>query len=341
VQTFPIIRNGVVLEATALPFEDQAVLNPGCIEEDGIIHMVYRAVQDGNYSSIGYAQLKGSRVILRREEPLLKPELAYEVHGLEDPRLIKCDGVYYLFYTVYDGRDAQVAYATATRLPYFTKQGIISPKVSYGALAEQCAITQGNEPFAYLCQHYWPEYKGEVLLWEKDTFIFPKKIGGKFALIHRIKPEIQLLYFDDFSQLTAAYWLEYLASLETGTLLTQKYWFEDAAIGGGCPPLETEVGWLFIYHCVQWEGDRQVYRSGAALLDRDDPKKVLGRLPYPLFGPETEWEKNGDVSNVVFPTGAVIRGDSLDIYYGAADKRIAWARISLSALLAELKHHPQ
>ena len=111
---------------------------------------------------------------------------------------------------------------------------------------------------------------------------------------------------------------------------------ESRYIGGGCPPIETEFGWLLIYHGVEKINREHIYSACAALLDLNDPTKVLARLPFPLFKPDIDWELKGEVNNVVFPTGTALFGDTLYIYYGAADTQIACASMSLSSLLAEL-----
>jgi len=109
--------------------------------------------------------------------------------------------------------------------------------------------------------------------------------------------------------------------------------FESAYVGAGCVPIETELGWLLIYHSVEIKNNNKIYRASIALLDKKDPRKVLKRLPYPLFEPKKSWEKEGMVDNVVFPTGAVVEDDMLYIYYGAADLRIGLVTMSLSELL--------
>jgi beta-1,2-mannobiose phosphorylase / 1,2-beta-oligomannan phosphorylase len=114
------------------------------------------------------------------------------------------------------------------------------------------------------------------------------------------------------------------------------YKHESSYIGGGCPPIETEHGWLLIYHGVEENSRGRIYSACAALLDLNDPSIELARLPYALFSPEYDWELNGEVNNVVFPTGTALFGNTLFIYYGAADSHIACASLSLSALLAEL-----
>jgi len=185
---------------------------------------------------------------------------------------------------------------------------------------------------------YYKEKGGKnILLFEKDASLFPQKINNKFALLHRILPGIQIIYFDSFSDLTDNHWRDYLKSLGDFIVLDPLFWFENRNVGGGCPPIETEDGWLIIYHSVEDTPLGKIYHAAAALLDRKNPLKVLGRLSEPLFSPETSWEKGGGTSNVVFPTGAVIQGKRLFIYYGAADKLIAAKSIDLLELLSELK----
>ena len=102
-------------------------------------------------------------------------------------------------------------------------------------------------------------------------------------------------------------------------------------------PVETEKGWLIIYHGVKYLAGSPIYRAGAALLDRDHPDKVLARLPYWILGPEEYYEMWGDAPNVVFPTGAIPHGDELYIYYGAADSRLCLAMANIPELLEALE----
>ena len=122
-------------------------------------------------------------------------------------------------------------------------------------------------------------------------------------------------------------------------VLEPKYEHELSYVGGGCPPIETEKGWLIIYHGVHDSLKGYVYSACAALLDLENPNKELARLPYPLFSPEEKWELKGEVNNVCFPTGTVVEEDTLYIYYGAADERIAVVSLSISELLTELLNY--
>nr|MBU1327893.1 pesticidal protein Cry7Aa [Candidatus Omnitrophota bacterium] len=337
-------NEGVVLESSHNAFDDQAVLNPACVEIDGVTHMFYRGVRQGDMvSSIGYCQLVDNKVVKRLDQPVLFPEYDYEKKGVEDPRIVFLNGEYYIFYTAYDGKNASFAYATSTDLINFVKHGIISPRITYAEAGKllSCSKIKVKEKY-FLFESYIKDRQGaDILLWEKDAFIFPKKINNKFALVHRILPGIQVIYFDDFKDLTDDYWREYLKNLGSYILLESKYNFESRNIGGGCPPIETKEGWLLIYHGIEDSIQGRIYHAAAALLDLDDPTKVIGRMKQPLFSPAEKWEKRGDVDNVVFPTGTVLKDNRLYIYYGAADKLIAAKSVDINELLKELKNNKE
>ena len=331
---------GIILKKTNLEFENKAVLNPACIQVDDITHMFYRAVNHNDISSIGYCQLIDNKVVKRLKEPVLFPEYDYEKKGVEDPRITLLEGTYYLFYTAHDGKNALISYATSKDLVHFVKQGIISPKISYDE-AEDIFRGSGIRERYTMFEMFYKERGGkDILLFEKDAALFPRKFGSKFALLHRILPGIQIVYFNNFSELTEDRWRNYFKNLGDFIVLDPLFWFENRNIGGGCPPIETKDGWLIIYHAVEDTPFGKIYHASAALLDLKNPLKVLGRLTEPLFSPKASWEKSGVVDNVVFPTGGVVRDKRLCIYYGAADKLIAAKSINLTELLIELKKSP-
>jgi mannose-6-phosphate isomerase-like protein (cupin superfamily) len=154
-------------------------------------------------------------------------------------------------------------------------------------------------------------------------------------------PGIQVLYFDSFDQLTPEFWIEAFSRFEQKVMLEPRYPFEGRYIGGGCPPIEIPEGWLLIYHAVSGDDNgKHLYRAGIALLDKEDPTKVIGRLSCPFFSPQFSWEKEGVVPNVVFPTGAVIKDGRLLIYYGAADTHIASCSVDVAQVVTELLENP-
>lgn len=335
-----VTKKGILLQKRELGFECEGVLNPGAIRIGDDVHMFYRAVAKGNYSTIGQCKLKGASVVEERlDMPILFPQADYESHGIEDPRIVKIEDLYYLTYTVYDGINALGALALSKDLVHWEKFGIITPQVMYDEFS-RLAATKGpiNEKYLrYNEQGQVTEKNGKkIWMWDKDVIFFPRKINGKLFFLHRLKPDIQLVCINNLEELTPEFWQHYFLHLHNNIVLAPKYDHEVSYIGGGCPPIETEYGWLLIYHGVYDTVKGFIYTACAALLDLNNPEKELARLPYALFEPEHEWELNGEVNNVCFPTGTVLFDDTLYIYYGAADEQIAYATISLSALLNEL-----
>src|SRR3989344_5409987 len=162
-----IKNEGIILEKTNLEFENRGVLNPACIQKDGITHMFYRASNQHGVSSLGYCQLINNKVVKRLTKPVLFPEYDYETKGVEDPRITFLDGTYYLFYTAYDGKNALIAYATSQDLITFTKHGLISPKISYDKAEDIFRRSQVRERYR-LFEMLYKEKKGKnVLLYEK------------------------------------------------------------------------------------------------------------------------------------------------------------------------------
>ena len=333
-------KEGILLKKTALGFENEAVLNPAVILEGNIIHLFYRAVTKGNYSSIGYCQLKGPLTIQKRfDMPVLFPQFDYELQGIEDPRIVKIEDVYYLTYTAYDGVNALGALAISKDLCHFEKKGLIVPQITYSAFKHLAGSkTAINEKYIRYNAHDGIEEKQgkKIFLWDKNVIFFPKKINGKFHFLHRVRPDIQIVAVNNLEELTTEFWQNYFLHLDEWIVLSPKHKHEISYIGSGCPPIETEHGWLLIYHGVHDAVTGYVYVACAALLDLQNPQIEIARLPYPLFKPEHEWELKGEVNNVCFPTGAIVMEDTLYIYYGAADEQIACASINLSQLLKEL-----
>jgi predicted GH43/DUF377 family glycosyl hydrolase len=325
-------KEGVILRTSNFDFEKEGVLNPAVIKTGNDVHLFYRAVRIGNLSTIGYCKLDGPLTVIERSPtPFLYPDIEYEKHGMEDPRIVKIDDTYYLSYIAFDGNDALGAVATSTDLKHFEKQGIIVPQLTYSDFDDIAKIN------ADIIERYRKEYgTPENIMMDKDVVFYPRRINNKLAFLHRIKPDIQLVMVHSLNDLTYDFWESYLANLNEHILLTSKYLHEINYVGGGCPPVETGAGWLIIYHGVQQIGTGNQYSACAALFDLDDPRKEISRLPYPLFIPDQEYELDGDVDNVCFPTGTALFNDTLYIYYGAGDEVIACASVSLSALVEEL-----
>lgn len=332
-----VTKHGIILKKTNLSFENDSVLNPGIYQEGNTLHMLYRAVRNGNYSTIGYCKLEGPlKVVERNNTPLMIPYSEDASKGIEDPRIVKIDGVYYITYTAYNGINALGALVKSNDLKTFEREGIIVPKITFDEFKRlaECNNLVNAKYFRHV-RHF--EVNEGIYLWDKDVLFFPRKIGGKLAFLHRIRPGIQLVMVNSLEELTKEYWDQYFLHFNEHIIMDPiGVNHESGYIGAGAPPIETDLGWLLIYHGVYDTSEGYIYSAAAALLDIDDPTKVIARLIDPLFIPEFDYELNGVVNNVVFPTGTALFDDTLYIYYGAADKCIACASVSLKELLKEL-----
>ena len=310
-----------VLEANPeSEWEAGAVFNCGAtVGVDGSTYLLYRAIPQGytrkpdgpgydNYvSSIGCAVSEDGRHFTRFPHPVIEPQEKYERFGCEDPRVthleVEGEALYLITYTAlsapaFSGTGGRVALASTKDLRTFHKHGVVIPDLE-----------------------------------DKDTVIFPELVGGRIAMLHRVMPNIQIVYFESLEQLLNPredFWSAYRASLEEFTIMRPKYEWEAKKIGAGPPPIRTEAGWLLIYHGVDVN---HIYRAGAALLDLEDPSRVIARSPHPILEPEEEYERVGDVPNVVFPEGTVVRDRTLYVYYGGADKCCCLATAALDDLL--------
>jgi predicted GH43/DUF377 family glycosyl hydrolase len=128
----------------------------------------------------------------------------------------------------------------------------------------------------------------------------------------------------------------YLKSVEANIILKPMRRWEEEKVGIGPPPIRTDAGWIMIYHGVD---SHIVYRVGAALLDLEDPFRVIARTPEPILEPETPFERTGVVPNVVFPEGAVVVKDELKVFYGGADKVCCVASVPLKQLIEVLEDY--
>lgn len=313
-----------------LPWASSAVFNPGAWYENGLVHLLFRAIPAGyrrvpletpepgepttgfdNYVSyLGYATSTDGVSFTWRKTPFIAPDAPFDRYGAEDARISKIDDTFLITYTGLghpafgEADGVRISLASTQDFEHVTKHGAIGPPVR-----------------------------------DKDAVIFPRRIGGRIALLHRITPDVQLIYFDDLEQLCAppaALWQAHLGALDQHVVLRPCAGWDAKKVGAGPTPIETEAGWLLIYHGVD---EKHVYRAGLALLDLDDPRRVIARCPQPVLEPTTDYELHGDVDNVVFPEGAVVIDGVLHLYYGAADRVIGHATAPLADLLA-LLHTP-
>lgn len=304
-------NNPILLPDESNWWESKAAFNCGILCCHERIHMLYRAI--GEYeryvSRIGYASSADGIRFDRSKEPAMAPEEDYEKYGIEDPRLVEIDRQIFLSYVILsdyvsEGPTASTALATTTDFKNYTRLGIITSKGS--------------------------DNKDVVLFPERTSNAEEKPENTTYLFLHRPSSWVGSKFGVDRPSI----WLgegNALTKFEKHTLLLkpEQEW-EASKIGAGPPPVKTKNGWLLIYH---GKDTQAVYRAGAALLDLKDPTKVLGRTKEPILEPLEAYEKNGDVNNVVFPTGTCTMDDTLFVYYGAADKVCCLATINLESLL--------
>jgi len=234
-------------------------------------------------------------------KPSLIPDKAFheEQWGIEDPRIVWLE----------DQKQYAVTYVSFSR----------------GGPVVSLAMTKDFTSFHRMGCLMPPE--------DKDAALFPRKIGNRYVLIHRpiIRGEAHI--WISFSP-DLKYWGEHHIILPV-----RPGWWDNHRVGLGPPPIETPEGWLIIYHGVRITASGSLYRVGAALLDLNDPRKIIHRSDSWIFGPEQDYEYIGDVPGVTFPTGVIVdhSKDEIRLYYGAADKTVAVATGRMSELLDSLK----
>jgi predicted GH43/DUF377 family glycosyl hydrolase len=295
-----------ILTASMWPEAVNTVFNPGVAEHDGQTILLVRVEDRGGISRLCVARSDNGVTDWKIENDAgLEPQTDgfAERWGVEDPRITKCDGQFMITYTGFSLGGPLVCLASTKDFVTFERHGVILP----------------------------PE--------DKDAALFPVQFDGRWALLHRPVP--------NYAQMGAHIWLSFSPDLRhwgdtTLLLAAERGGMWDAGkIGLSPPPMRTDHGWLLCYHGVKSTAAGSIYRLGLALLDLNDPTKVLARGNEWIFGPNSTYEQSGDVPNVVFPGGWLLEpdGDTIRMYYGAADTSIALATASLTELLDHLHRH--
>ncbi|MBV9280160.1 MAG: glycosidase [Chloroflexi bacterium] len=288
-------------------WESRAVLNPGVVLHEGRVILVYRAVGGDGLSRFGLAWSRdGEEIEGRLNLPFYEGALddPFARLGVEDPRITMLDGCYYFTYC-----KASVEVCTTPPLhwefaPFRVRSGV-GVTQDFDVLREVGTILPDTNT--------------------KDSVLFPERIDGRFAALIREFPSIQYATSEDLVS-----WSDPVPVMEPvpGT-------WEGERIGAGPPPIPTPWGWLLVYHGNEYfhrETNHRLYRTGLALLDADEPWKVLYRHPEPIFSPEAPYEIEGPVGNVVFAIGLVEIGDRFYLYYGAGDGVIGVATADREAV---------
>jgi len=315
-----------IIEPRGDDWEAVATFNCAALYKDGKIHVLYRAV--GDYvryaSSLGYAVFDEKiRLLERPEEPVFGPDIKLWEMSIEDPRLTEIEGEIYMTYVVTPTPSPPGAVRRRLGIP---KPKTAAPRT---ALAKVAGLGEPGGPRFQRLGIITP-YDAD----ERDVVLFPERIQGQYAVIHRPSNWVGPGYPVERPSIWFAF-LDGLPGRMYGhkVIMQPEQPWEAKKIGAGPPPVRTEAGWLLIYHGVDQD---HVYRAGAALLDLEEPWRVIARTKEPILEPEAPYEVEGDVPNVVFPEGTAIVRNEVIILYGAADKCCCAACTRLEDLLNRL-----
>lgn len=290
-----------VLTADVWPYTVNAVFNPGAtVGPDGETVLVVRVEDRSGLSHLTVARsLDGRSGWTIDAAPTIEPAVTrYEERwGIEDPRITAIGDEYFVAYTGFSAGGPLVCLASTRDFRSFERRAVVST----------------------------PE--------DKDAALFPTLFGGRYALVHRPvswgldgqAAHIWLSFSPDLR-----HWGDHSVILES----RRAGRWDREKVGIGPPPISTPAGWLMLFHGAKATAAGTLYRAGLAVLDHDDPTKVLARSDEWVFGPEASYELAGDVPGVVFPSGWVAGGDgTVRMYYGAADTSVGLATAHVDDLV--------
>ena len=291
------------------PYPANAVFNPGAVRlhESGETLLLVRVEGRRGHSHLCAARsMDGIHDWRIDSRPTIAPDSQRrpeEMWGIEDPRI--------------------------TWVPELRQYVVVYTAYSRGGPGVSLALTRDFVRFDHLSMIMPPD--------DKDAALFPRRFGGHWCMIHRPQTgggaaHIWISFSPDLR-----HWGSHMVLIEA----REGGWWDANKVGLSPPPIETPEGWLLLYHGVRMTAAGCLYRIGLALLDLEDPVKVIRRGDEWIFGPLEPYERMGDVHDVVFPCGTVVEddGDTLRIYYGGADTCVCLASASIRELLDWLRHH--
>ncbi len=298
--------NNPIIVTRDVPYRCNTVFNAAAALVEGETLLLIRIEDRRGISHLTVARSKDGITHWRFDPqptfPADPEHFPEELWGVEDPRITYIEQLeeYYFTYTAYSQDGPLVALAKTRDFVHFSRLG------------------------------------GVLLPENKDAALFPKSIGGRWAMLHRhvlhSGAHMWIAYSPDFK-----HWGDHKIVMRARS----GGWWDANKIGLSPQPLETPEGWLICYHGVRVTGGGVIYRLGLALLDLEDPSRVIHRGDEWVFGPQEIYERQGDVDNVVFPCGWIQHGDEIRLYYGGADTCIALATAQQSDLLEYLKRCPE
>ncbi|MDO8407681.1 MAG: hypothetical protein Q7S95_00380 [bacterium] len=309
-----------ILAPRGIGFESRDVFNAAAIDFENKVHILYRAMDKANTSTIGLAISKdGVHIDERWPAPIYAPRADFEQKnggstsnsGCEDPRVVVIDRTLHMTYTAYDG--------------------VHAPKGAHTSISVEDFLARRFERWSI------PTLITPEEVDDKDTALLPEVIENNYTVYHRVGGTICADLVPDLS-------FTKRVSRCIEVLLPRYGMWDSAKVGVAGPPIKVQQGstllqgrtfsggWLMIYHGVSRHA---TYRLGAVLLDPSG-LQVVARTADPIFEPLEPYEREGEVKNVVFSCGHVVSGDTLYLYYGAADRVLGVATASLSRILAAL-----
>jgi predicted GH43/DUF377 family glycosyl hydrolase len=297
-----------ILTAADWPYFVNSVFNPGAVRlASGETLLLCRVESCSGISHLSAARSKDGISDWRVDpKPTLLPDptsFPEEKWGLEDPRVVWLPELeeYAVTYTSYSPAGPHVSLALTKDFKTFERIGDVMP----------------------------PEDKNAALL--------PRRIGDRWAMIHRPAPRRSESHIWISFSPDLRHWGDHRCVVRA----RRGPWWDANRVGLAGPLIETSEGWLMLYHGAKETVSGAIYRVGVGLLDLENPRECLLRSDEWIFGPDAEYERIGDVEQVVFPCGHVLEenGDTLRVYYGAADTSVALATVSVSALLRWLHAH--
>lgn len=332
--------NPIIAPRPGVDWEREGTFNPGVADTPEGVVMLYRAVgeTDAYISHIGIATSRDGMHFDREDAPVFGPSADFDRWATEDPRITPmAGGDYYVTYVAVPERILEAGKPPERDHPLETSTALLRTR-DFRHFENLGVITQPHSD-------------------NKDVVIFPRQIGGHYAMYHRPN-HWHRTWCDHLAAVGHPHewpcdlerlprdpgiWLAWSNDLRTWIgheLIMHSSHDGDSKIGPGLPPIETPEGWLIIYQHVVFTEKKDSFRytARAALFDLNDPSRMIAKLPYDILVPEMPYECER-ASGIVFPTGGFVRGDDLYVYYGASDKYVALATGSLSALLGELARH--
>ncbi|NIM49387.1 MAG: glycosidase [Gemmatimonadales bacterium] len=296
-------HNPLIL-AKNLPYQANAVFNAGAADLGDEVVLLLRVESSSGRSHLIVARSRdGVRNWQVEDRALLHPAegIPYEANGVEDCRITRVEEL----------KAWVLAYVA------FSDQG---PGVALAKTTDFRTVERLGLVFP-------PD--------DKNAAVFPRKFDGLYAMLHRP------------SAGGGSIWISYSPDLlfwgKSQLVLAARGgpWWDAIRVGAGPPPIETEAGWLLIYHGVKVVAGGPIYRMSAALLDKNEPHRLIGRTRQWMLSPEESYERSGDAPNVVFACGGIVRNGELRLYYGAADCSICLATARVDDILSILGAEPE